>query len=318
MKKVVLVVLFLALMFAGITSFIVISSRPVSTSSKKQAFIVNQGESLLSVATRLHSISLIRNEFVFIVNSYLLGLNKKIQSGTFYLSPSLSSQQIAARLSQGGSHDYWLKIVDGYRTEEIALHLPAQAPYSVSEFISAAAGYQGYLFPDSYLIPDSYQVNQVIDLIKSNFNKKIESQASSVSSPAALHRQVIIASLIEREGRTLESKKMISGIIANRLQLGMPLQIDATVQYARDSKNRTKDYWRPLASADLSIQSPFNTYLTKDLPPSPICNPGLDSLMAAISPTASDYLYYITGTDGQMHYAKTLDDHNLNIAKYLK
>jgi len=110
----------------------------------------------------------------------------------------------------------------------------------------------------------------------------------------------------------------VAGIINNRLKIGMALQIDATVQYARDSKTHPAKYWLVLTKNDLTINSPFNTYKNPGLPPSPICSPGLDSLFAAQNPTPSDYLYYIHGTDGTMHYAKTLTEHNLNISKYLK
>ncbi|MDD4106526.1 MAG: endolytic transglycosylase MltG, partial [Candidatus Shapirobacteria bacterium] len=128
------------------------------------------------------------------------------------------------------------------------------------------------------------------------------------------------ASLLEREGRSLESKQMIAGIIINRLNLGMPLQIDATVLYVRDNQNKLIDkYWQlPITKTDIQLDSPFNTYKNQGLPPRPICSPGYNSLFAAFHPTDSDYIYYITGNDGKMYYAKTLDEHNSNIAKYLK
>jgi UPF0755 protein len=131
---------------------------------------------------------------------------------------------------------------------------------------------------------------------------------------------VILASLIEREGRLLKSKQMISGIIFNRLKEGMPLQIDATVQYARDSQNKSvSKYWQPVTSEQIKqTNSSFNTYQNPGLPPRPICNPGYNSLYAAFHPTESDYLYYITSDDGVMYYAKTLSEHNANIANHLK
>jgi len=99
----------------------------------------------------------------------------------------------------------------------------------------------------------------------------------------------------------------------------MALQLDATVQYARDSQNKNiKDYWQPISKSDLSINSSYNTYKNPGLPPKPICNPSYNSLFAAFHPTDSDYFYYITGNDSLMHYAKTLSEHNTNIAKYLK
>jgi len=96
------------------------------------------------------------------------------------------------------------------------------------------------------------------------------------------------------------------------------LQVDASVQYARDTKTKPKEYWQPVAKSDLSIVSPFNTYKNPGLPPAPICSPGYNSIYAAFHPISSNYLYYITGNDNLMHYATTLDEHNANIAKYLK
>ena len=98
----------------------------------------------------------------------------------------------------------------------------------------------------------------------------------------------------------------------------MPLQVDASVQYARDSKIIPTEYWKPLVKTSLSIISPFNTYKNRGLPPKPICNPSYNALYAAFHPIESNYLYYITGNDNQMHYATNLDQHNANIAKYLK
>ena len=113
-------------------------------------------------------------------------------------------------------------------------------------------------------------------------------------------------------------KKIVARIINNRLKIGMPLQLDATVQYARDSQYPPAKYWLSVSKDDLRINSPFNTYAVPGLPPSPICNPGIDSIIAASSPTPNDYLYYISDNSGQMHYANTLDQHNLNVAKYLR
>ena len=98
----------------------------------------------------------------------------------------------------------------------------------------------------------------------------------------------------------------------------MALQLDTTVEYARDSHLSTKIFWQPASATDVHIISIYNTYLHPGLPPGPICNPGSDSLYAAFHPTASDYLYYLTGNDNLMHYAITLKEHNSNIAKYLK
>lgn len=275
---------------------------PVKPQSLEKEFVVNQGDGISEIATRLEQNQFIRNKYAFMVTAYLSNLHKKLQAGNFYLSPSFSTQKIVLLLAEAKPAEYWFKIIDGQRIEELSIRFPKES--------------EGYLFPDSYKIPNDYTPDQILEIIKNNFNKKF--LEVKVDSSFSDQEVVTLASLIEREARTLESKKMVSGILHNRLKIGMALQIDATVQYARDSVRKPKEYWLPLSVSDLDINSPFNTYKNAGLPPSPICNPGLNSLIAAFNPTPSEYLFYITGNDNQMHYAKTLEEHNVNIAKYLK
>lgn len=278
-------------------------SQPVSLPNISQEFTINQGDSLNLIAARLETNHLLRSRYPFILFSYLYGLNRRLQAGTFKLSPSLSPKEIIFKLSSGGSHDYWLKIIAGSRLEEITPPL--------------LGAREGYVFPDSYLVPQDYTSAQILGIIDQNFQQKF-SQAKANTTPQLSDSEVVIlASLLEREARLLPTKQMIAGILLNRLNLGMALQVDATVQYARDSLRHPAIYWQPLSRSDLKIKSPFNAYQNRGLPPSPICNPGFDSLYAAFHPTPSDYLYYLTDPNGQIHYAKTLPEHNQNIAKYL-
>jgi UPF0755 protein len=123
---------------------------------------------------------------------------------------------------------------------------------------------------------------------------------------------VIMASLLEREAKTLADKRMVAGILWNRIKIGMPLQVDAVFGYIHDRATYSPSF------DDLHVDSPYNTYLNKGLPPGPIDNPGLDSIIAAATPTKTSDLYYLTGSDGQMHYAKTFEQHKQNRALYLK
>ncbi len=123
---------------------------------------------------------------------------------------------------------------------------------------------------------------------------------------------IIIASLLEREANDDTSMRMVSGIIQNRLDIGMPLQIDATLDYLLDKASHE------LTLDDLEIDSPYNTYVYKGLPPTPIANPGLTAIRAALEPTASSYLYYLTDDEGVFHYAETHEEHTANKARYLR
>lgn len=320
MRRVLIIItLFLLIIFAGIFSYLKINTQPVSADKTASLFIINDGDGLVDISQKLESKSLIRSRFSFLYYAYNSGLSKKIQSGTFRLSPSLSTPEIITKLSKGGVADYWLKIIEGYRLEEVAPLFPTNTPFTAKDFLAQAKLKEGYLFPDSYLIPQYYTIDQILDVIFKNFNQKFaKAKEGSINQKLTDQEILTFASILEREARTLKSKQEIAGILLNRLQIGMPLQVDAAVQYVRDTKTLPVNYWQPINPSDLSIVSPYNTYKNKGLPPKPICNPGYDSLYAAFHPIASDYLFYITGNDNKMHYAATLDEHNANIAKYLK
>ncbi len=319
MKK--LLVILLSLSIFAFCLFFIVNLSPVSSEKDVREFVVNQGEGLSIIGSRLQKNNFIRNKYIFIAYSYFLGLNKKLQAGSFRITPSSSTSDIIRQLSQKGSHDYWLKIIDGYRLEEIAASLPDQVPFSQKEFLAQVKDKEGSLFPDSYLIPIDYSIDQIIQVVASNFNSKLsEASQDPIDTNLSQDQSIILASLLEREAKSLEDKQLLAGILLNRLQINMALQVDATVQFAKDSlSSNLSQYWKPITGQDTrQIDSPYNTYKYPGLPPSPICNPGYNSIYAAFHPVSSDYLFYITGKDGNMYYAKTLDQHNTNISKYLK
>ena len=142
-------------------------------------------------------------------------------------------------------------------------------------------------------------------------------QASPTSTLVTPREQLILASIVEREANSEESMKMVAGILLNRLELGMPLQADAAIEYAIDTPlNELKP--GELASLLQTLESPYNTYKNRGLPPTPIGNPGLQAIDAVLNPTDSEYLFYITGLDGEFYYAETLNEHNLNVDRYLR
>jgi len=306
--KIGFLAIFLVFIFVLVLYFY-LSLSPPSTDSSKKFFVINEGDSLSTIALRLEKNKFIRNRFSFIIYSYLLGLNEKIQAGNFYLTKSQKIPDLIKNISQGGSTDYWLKIIPGTRIEQFS-----PSP----EFTLVSRDLEGKLFPDSYLIPQDYTSENILSVIDKNYQKKLAEAKIDATTKYTDEEVLIIASLLEREAKTLNDKKIIAGIIDNRLSNQMPLQIDATVQYARDSLGSPSDYWKPITKADLNFVSPYNTYKNQGLPPAPICNPGLDSLIAAYHPIITDYLYYIHDSTGQIHYASTLSEHNDNIAKFLK
>ncbi len=313
--------LIISLGAVAFVSYFVVNSRPVDpNNTATKTFVVNKGDGVKSIALRLKQNGYINDRYVFIAHALLLGLDHSLQAGAFTLSPSFSTSQIITKLSQGGRFDIRIKIVDGQRNEEIAKTLAQNDLFDKKSFIASAVSKQGMLYPDTYNIPAGCSLTQFFDIVNANFIKKIANIKADETDTALNDEQIItLASIIEREARTEQSKQYVAGILLNRLAINMPLQIDATVQYARDSRlPQPQQFWQPLAKKDLSLNSPYNTYLNAGLPPTPICNPGYDAIYAAYHPIVSDYLFYITGNDNQMHYAKTLTEHNANIAKYLK
>jgi len=320
-KKILLIfVLLILVIIGGVFGFIQQNNQPVSSDQTSKIFTIKSGEGIKSIAQKLESNGLVKNKYVFLYYTYSLSLNKKIQAGNFKLSPNLTTKEIAIKLTQNGVTDYWVKILEGLRIEELTDIFPQDSSIKSDDFIKAVKANEGYIFPDSYLIPQYFTLDQILSLIQTNFDKQFAQAKSGSTIDISDSDAVILASLIEREGRLLKSKQMISGIIFNRLKEGMPLQIDATVQYARDSQSKSvSKYWQPVTSDQIKqTKSSYNTYQNPGLPPRPICNPGYNSLYAAFHPTESDYLYYITGDDGVMYYTKTLSEHNANIANHLK
>jgi len=315
-------ILFLSLVLFAVLAafaFLYLNNRPVSSDTSSKVFTVKSGDGIKQTAQNLEDKKFIRNKYVFLFYSYKLSLNKKIQAGNFKLSSNLTTQELVVKLSKGGVTDYWIKILEGLRVEELNNIFPDDSSIKSIDFIKATKIKEGYIFPDSYLIPQYFTLDQVLSTIQSNFDKKFaQAKIGAINTRMTDKQILVLASIIEHEARTLKVKQGVSGVLINRLNANMPLQSDVTVQYARDSKNKPDKYWEDLSAADIkSTISPYNTYLNAGLPPAPICNPGYDSLYAAFHPTESDYLYYLTGTDNQMHYAKTFEEHKSNIANYL-
>jgi len=183
---------------------------------------------------------------------------------------------------------------------------------SADKFLATGKQYEGYLFPDTYLLPPSSSVDSIIKTMRDNFDARIAPLEGAIAtSTHSLSDIVIMASLIEREARTEESRRMVAGILWNRIERGMALQVDAVFGYIKD-----RDTYSPSLS-DLKIDSPYNTYAHKGLPPGPIANPSLSAMQAALYPTKTKYLYYLTGSDNLMHYATTYAGHQANRKQYL-
>lgn len=325
--------LFLAVIISGFFwwqwATTAISDQPSAIS---KTFVIRKGESLSSVANRLGQEGLIRSPLAFKILVLSSGLTGKIQAGSFHLNPSLGPKEIADLLTHGTA-DIWLTFPEGWRREEFARRLAANLDnFDYQEFLRLTEGLEGELFPDTYLIPKQATPSAIVKIFLNNFEKKFADLEQVAQKSGLTKRQVLIlASMVEREVRYKEDRPIVAGILIKRWRENWPLQVDATIQYEvgsgkcggelkSDSRSEDGkcDWWSPLKKADLEIDSPYNSYKYKGLPPTPICNPGLASIKAVIYPQLTDYWFYLSDLEGKIHYAKTIEEHSANVKAFLK
>jgi len=277
-------------------------------------FLIQKGTSASQIGTNLEQAGFIKSALAFKIYVKVTGQSGKILTGEYRLAKAMTLFQIVSQLTHGPT-ELWVTIPEGLRREEIATRFTTgldRDPTFTSQFLEASKGEEGMLFPDTYLFPKDASASSVVNKMVRTFDSK--TSGFTASAGLTFNQRIILASILERETKTDAERPVVAGIVINRIKAGMPLQVDATVQYAIGTP---KDWWPILGLTDLKVSSPYNTYKFKGLPPGPIASPGLSSLTAAFNPTPSDYFYYIHDTTGQIHYAKTLEEHNANIAKYL-
>lgn len=290
---------------------------PVSKGAPVKSFVIQKGESISNIAGRLEQEQLIKSALVFKIHLKLSPAPAHIEAGNFNLSAGMSMPEIAKALSKGVA-DKQVTLVEGWRVEEMADKLYTLIKVDKKEFLDNAK--EGYMFPDTYSFSQDISAKEVIKTISDNFKKKFEVslQSKIQSKGLTVEEGLILASIVEREGRSDGVRKMIASILLKRLKIGMALNADATIQYALGYQKNEKSWWkRHLTLEDLKIDSPYNTYTLAGLPPTPICNPGLSSLNAvAQADPSTPYLYYYHDSKGNSYYAKTLEEHNNNVANY--
>ena len=279
------------------------------------AISITRGMSAPRIAQELDDAHIIRRSSLLLLLLRISGASDSVQAGTYRFENPQNVFAIATRLATGayGLLPIRLTIPEGTSVREAAAQVAEALPgISTEEFLAAGQPHEGYLFPDTYSFTPDADAPAIVAAMRANFDAKITALSDDIAaSGRPLSAIVIMASLIEKEARTMPNKRLVSGILWNRLELDMPLQVDAVFGYIFNRETYSPSF------ADLKVDSPYNTYLHTGLPPGPINNPGLDSLQAAITPTHTDYLYYLTGNDNLMHYATTYAGHLANQNKYL-
>lgn len=317
MRKGFILLVIIVILFFGFLAWWKNGISAVNPKDKSEKmFVIPRGTAIRTVGNELKAEGLIKDPVVFFIYIKQNNLDKNIQAGSYRLSPSMDLPKIMDTLGHG-TIDIWVTIPEGYRAEEIAAILKQSIPTFQETWIEKLKSEEGYLFPDTYLIPKDADIGSIISIFTNNFYTKIGTVGLSKDTPG-LQKIVTVASLIEREAKFADDRPNVASVINNRLDIGMALQIDATVQYIYGYNPSSKKWWNEPTAAQLKIPSLYNTYIHPGLPPAPICNPGLSAIGAAANPSKTNYIYYVNDSKGKLHFAETLSEHNKNIDKFLR
>lgn len=277
---------------------------------------VAPGESVGQVAHDLKDLHAIESVTLFKIAVRLSFDEHGIQAGKYVFHQPQGVFGVVYRLTHGisGIPTTRLTFPEGTPARQMGMLLAKALPgFDEQKFDSIAIPHEGYLFPDTYFFLADTSPDDALKILSDNFTAHERDLDQRAEASGHSTREIVtMASLLEGEGKTETDKRTIAGILWKRITLKMPLQVDATFGYDYGKTGYTP------TPADLVSNSAYNTYRYRGLPPTPINNPGTESIDAALHPLASPYLYYLTGSDGQMHYAKTFAEHLVNKKKYLK
>jgi UPF0755 protein len=268
---------------------------------------IPSGSSLSSSAQILKERGVVRSAFLFKLFVYLSGGDRKVIAGEYFFPGASNVLAVAGRFAHGDfkTDPSRVRVPEGATVDDVIALLSKTIPdFNVFEFERASRGKEGYLFPDTYFFMPGQGTDAILGAFESNFNKniaKIQAQIDAFGKP--LSDIMVMASLLEREAPDTDDRRVIAGILWKRIKLGMPLQVDAVFPYII-GKNSLQ-----LTRKDLATDSPYNTYTNKGLPPGPIANPGLDAILAAVTPIQTKYLFYLSDSSGNIHYSVTYEQH---------
>lgn len=338
MKKLLILLVLLAVVVFGARSCHYNRSlAAVDASDETRDMItIPKGSSATAIAGILEEKGVIRSAWAFRKYVASEGAENKLKAGTFVISRTMDAQEVLQALTEGKTGEVVVTIPEGYTVKDIDALLAEKGLSKPGDVISCAqtcdfstfdflpknialaprgGRLEGYLYPDTYFaLVEDFNAKFFLERMLGTFRKKVvEAHKEDIAaSKRTLHEIVTMASLIEEETRTADERPVVSGIIWKRFDEGMGLGIDAAVRYIIDKPTAA------ITVTDLDTDSPYNLRKYRGLPPGPIANPGLSSIEAALEPESSPYYYYLHGNDGQIHYAVTNDEHNVNRARYIR
>ena len=297
---------------------------PVDADAKPVQLKIVRGMSSQAIAKQLAHKDLIHNPWAFLLAAHLSGVTHRLQVGSYHLSGAMSIPQIIDHLKDGKVITHQLVVPEGLTIADIGKLWEQGGFGSAADFNEAAKDakwklnykiegktLEGYLFPDTYQFPDGAPPELLIQTMLDEFERRWSAELSEEAKALGFskHEIITLASIIETEARVPDERSLISAVFHNRLRRGWKLQADPTALYGLGNPNR------PPTAADLRIDSPYNTYLYKGLPPGPICNPGIASILAALRPALTEYMYFVASGGGKHYFSKTLREHRNMINK---
>jgi UPF0755 protein len=311
-------------------------SRPASDDPTPVVFIVEPGETAGDIALRLKRLGLINDAELFRQLARYYNADSKLEAGRYELRANMTMGEIIEALQHGRLEEIKLTIPEGWRAEQIAEMLAQEVGIDGDEFLALVRGavfdyeflqerppgatLEGFLFPDTYYLPVQPTALDIIERMLANFDQRFTAEMRQMAAERemTIYRVVTLASIVEREAVVAEERPIIAGVFLNRLAKGMTLDADPTVQYALGYQEDTGQWWKtPVTLEEYTrVNSPYNTYLHRGLPPGPICNPGLASIQAVLEPVETDYLYFVAKGDGSHAFARTFEEHLQNQRKY--
>jgi UPF0755 protein len=300
-------------------------------------FLIEEGESVEQIATKLEENNLIVNELYFRLYLKQNDLETKMQAGKFRIPQNSTIKDVAEILQNAKKPDIWVTIPEGLMTTQIAdiiekeFNTNPENSFDKAAFLEmvqsaalidqldipkpADKPLEGYLYPDTYRFPADANEEYVLNaLLTEGFNQKIYTKYKSDidNSQFSLYEVLILASILERETRHSEDRPIVADILIRRINNNWRLDVDATLLYY------FKDWEHEITMEDLQIDNPYNTRKVNGLPPTPIANPGEDTIKAILNPEANEFWYYVNDSEGNLHYATTEYEHNINIQKYVQ
>lgn len=335
MKKIIIMfTILIATVLIGIGTIFYYFQR-LNTVNKENSYLIIKSESSLEdISEQLQDKSIIQSKEIFLIYTKLNGFrSNSVKGGNFIIKSGTSYKGLLFKLQSGQSDFSVITIPEGFSFYQIAERLEKNTSIKKEEFLKVRIGslttnslvvknndiyydLEGFLYPDTYYIPNEFTEKDIANLMFDRFNSVFSDKYIERAQELGLdiNGVITIASLIEKEAANDSERRKIAGVIYNRIEKGIPLQIDASVIYAI---TRGENTIKRVLYSDLKVQDPYNTYVNKGLPPGPIASPGKPSIEAALYPEEHDYLYYVANGNGHV-FSKTYEEHLSNVERYIK